>query len=115
LFTKQFYSLGLLNSGLATVHLKAIYPPKLHGDIEFSARAVTLFPVRVVDFSKPAAKSRHEAGCLGREPERRFQLMNILKAESPVAELAHTLEVTSSGFHARTDQLTVRAASKFVI
>jgi hypothetical protein len=41
--------------------------------------------------------------------------MNILKAESPVAELAHTLEVTSSGFHARTDQLTVRAASKFVI
>lgn len=54
------YFLGLLNSRLATVHLKAICSPKLHGYIEFSARAVTSFPVRVIDFSKPADKARHD-------------------------------------------------------
>ena len=54
------YFLGLLNSKLATVHLKAVCSPKLHGYIEFSARAVTAFPVRVIDFKKPADKSRHD-------------------------------------------------------
>ena len=54
------YFLGLLNSRLATVHLKAVCSPKLHGYIEFSARAVTSFPVRVIDFKKTADKSRHD-------------------------------------------------------
>ena len=54
------YFLGLLNSKLATVHLKAVCSPKLHGYIEFSARAVTAFPVRVIDFKKPADKARHD-------------------------------------------------------
>ena len=37
------YFIGLLNSNLATVHLKAVCPPKLHGYIEFTARGVQTF------------------------------------------------------------------------
>ncbi len=54
------YFLGLLNSKLATFQLKAVCPPKLNNYIEFSARAVTSFPVRPVDLSKPADKTRHD-------------------------------------------------------
>ena len=35
--------------------------------------------------------------CLGRQPERRFQLMNALKSESQVEALAQPLEVSLSG------------------
>jgi hypothetical protein len=54
------YFLGLLNSRLATVHLKAVCPPKLHGYIEFTARGITNFPVRTIDFSSPSDKSYHD-------------------------------------------------------
>ena len=57
--SRNFF-LGVLNSKLATVHLKAVCPPKLHGYIEFSARAVTGFPVRVINFSNPSDHARHD-------------------------------------------------------
>jgi type I restriction-modification system DNA methylase subunit len=56
----QSYFLGLLNSKLATYHLKAVCPPKLQGYIEFSARGVTGFPVRVIDFSSPSDRATHD-------------------------------------------------------
>ena len=34
--------------------------PKLNNYIEFSARALTGFPIRVIDFSSAADKSRHD-------------------------------------------------------
>jgi type I restriction-modification system DNA methylase subunit len=54
------YFLGLLNSKLATFQLKAVCPPKLNNYIEFSARAITAFPVRTIDFSNSADKARHD-------------------------------------------------------
>ena len=54
------YFLGLLNSKLATFQLKAVCPPKLNNYIEFSARAITSFPVRAIDFSNSSDKARHD-------------------------------------------------------
>jgi len=56
----RHYFLGILNSSLATAHLKSVCSPKLNNYIEFSARALTNFPIRVIDFSNTADKSRHD-------------------------------------------------------
>lgn len=45
----EAYLLGLMNSKLAACYLKGVCPPKLNGYIEFSARGLTDFPVRVID------------------------------------------------------------------
>ena len=57
---RQIIFFGLLNSKLATFQLKAVCPPKLNNYIEFSARAITSFPVRAIDFSNSSDKARHD-------------------------------------------------------
>lgn len=54
------YFLAILNSRLATFHLKAVCPPKLHGYIEFTARALTAFPVRPINFANAADRKLHD-------------------------------------------------------
>lgn len=54
------YFLGLMNSRLVSYVLKGLCPPKLSGYVEFSAKGVSQAPIRVIDFSSPADKSRHD-------------------------------------------------------
>jgi hypothetical protein len=54
------FFLGLLNSKLATYHLKSVCSQKLHNYIEFSAKALTNFPVRVINFKNEEDKLLHD-------------------------------------------------------
>jgi hypothetical protein len=56
----EIYFVGILNSKLASYYLKSICPPKLNGYIEFTARALTNFPIRVVDFSRAEEKKIYD-------------------------------------------------------
>ena len=54
------YLLGVLNSKLLSKHLRAVCPPKLSGYVKFTANGLSAAPIRMIDFSKPADKSRHD-------------------------------------------------------
>jgi hypothetical protein len=54
------YLFGILNSKLITAHLKGVCPAKLSGYVEFVARSLSDIPIRVIDFSNKADKSRHD-------------------------------------------------------
>lgn len=54
------YLLGLLNSKLLSEHLRAVCPPKLSGYVKFTANGLSATPIRIIDFTKPADKSRHD-------------------------------------------------------
>jgi hypothetical protein len=96
------YFLALLNSALATVHLKAVCPPKLHGYIEFSARAVTAFPVRVIDLKNPTDKARHDK--LVALVDKMLVLMPELRAATSGTEKAALQNAVTATDH-QIDQL----------
>jgi hypothetical protein len=50
----------VLNSKLASCHLRNVCPPKLSGYLKFSATCLSDTPIRSIDFSNPAGKSRHD-------------------------------------------------------
>jgi len=54
------FLLGLLNSRLASYHLRSVCPPKLAGYLKFSATCLSETPIRVLDLSKPGDRSHHE-------------------------------------------------------
>ncbi len=54
------YLLGLLNSTLASYHLRGVCPPKLSGYLKFSATCLSDTPIRTIDFAKPSDKEYHD-------------------------------------------------------
>lgn len=54
------YFLGILNSKLAGYYLKSVCPAKLNNYIEFTAKALTGFPIRVVDLQNKKERSIYE-------------------------------------------------------
>lgn len=54
------YFLGLLNSKVISFYLKMVCPPKLSGYIRFNSTNVNQLPIRIINFSNPADKSRHD-------------------------------------------------------
>ncbi|MBI3461715.1 MAG: Eco57I restriction-modification methylase domain-containing protein [Planctomycetes bacterium] len=55
------YILAILNSRLASYHLRGACPQKLSGYIEFSATCVSQCPIRFVDFADSQDKGRHDS------------------------------------------------------
>ena len=55
----QNYLLGILNSRLATYHLRKKCSPKLSGYIEFSATQLSKVPIRLIDFSGKREKEKY--------------------------------------------------------
>ena len=57
---REEYVLGLMNSKLAGHYLKAVCPQKLHGYIEFTAKGLTDYPIRVIDPANPSEVAVHD-------------------------------------------------------
>ncbi len=54
------YFLGILNSSLASYHLKSVCPAKLGGYTRFNASNISDLPIRVIDFSNKSDVARHD-------------------------------------------------------
>ena len=54
------YLLGLLNSTLASYHLRGVCPPKLSGYLKFSATCLSDTPIRMIDFAQPSDRKYHD-------------------------------------------------------
>ena len=54
------YILAILNSGLATNHLRSVCPPKLSGYVKFSATCLSDMPIRILRKTDRAEWSRHD-------------------------------------------------------
>lgn len=54
------YFLALLNSRLASYHLRTVCPPKLSGYVEFSATCLTNLPIRLMDLGKKNERAVHD-------------------------------------------------------
>ncbi len=57
---QEEYVLGMMNSKLAGHYLKAVCPQKLHGYIEFTAKGLTDFPIRVIDPANKTDVAAHD-------------------------------------------------------
>jgi len=54
------YVLGVLNSKLASYHLRGVCPPKLSGYLKYSATCLSDTPIRVINFSAKTDKAAHD-------------------------------------------------------
>jgi len=54
------YVLGVLNSKLASYHLRGVCPPKLSGYLKYSATCLSDTPIRVINFSDKSDKAAHD-------------------------------------------------------
>jgi len=55
-----FYFLAILNSKLATYHLRMVCPPKLSGYCRFNSTNINHLPLRTINFSDSTDKARHD-------------------------------------------------------
>jgi hypothetical protein len=54
------YFLGLLNSKVLSYHLRMVCPPKLSGYCRFNSTNVNQLPIRTINFTDHAEKTRHD-------------------------------------------------------
>jgi hypothetical protein len=96
------YVLGLLNSKLASYHLRGVCPPKLSGYLKYSARCLSETPIRIIDFSDRTDKARHD-----RVVESVERMLSLHKQLAP-AKTAHektTIERQIDATDAQIDKL----------
>ena len=89
------YLLGSLNSRLLSYYLRGVCPPKLSGYLKFSATCLSGTPIRVINFSVAADKSRHDR--LGALVEQMLALHTQLAASrTPQEQTALTRQIAAT-------------------
>jgi hypothetical protein len=96
------YILAILNSTLATNHLRSVCPPKLSGYVKFSATCLSDLPIRILRRTVRAEWSSHER--LVDLVDRMFALAKeIAAARTPQEETAVTRQIATTD--AQVDRL----------
>jgi hypothetical protein len=56
----ELYFLGIMNSKVVSFYLRSICPAKLNDYTRFNANNINTTPVRIIDFSNPSERSKHD-------------------------------------------------------